>query len=74
MITASTKQRAYFQDHTIEVLMDQPLRNVIHIPRASGRLIKWGIELGEFNVKYKPRLTIKDQTLVDFVVEYTIDN
>ena len=74
MITASRKLRPYFQAHTIEVLTDQPLRNVIHSPRASGRLIKWAIELGEFDIKYKPRLAIKAQALADFVVECTIDN
>ena len=71
MITTSRKLRPYFQAHTIEVLTDQLLRNVIHSPRASGRLIKWAIELGEFDIKYKPRLAIKSQT---FMVECTIDN
>ena len=74
MITASRKLRPYFQAHTIEVLMDQPLRNIIHNPRASGRLIKWAIELGEFNIKYKPRVSIKAQSLANFMVECTIDN
>ena len=54
MITTSRKLQPYSQAHTIKILIDQPLRNVIHIPRASGRLIKWAIELGEFNIKYKP--------------------
>ena len=74
MIIASRKLRPYFQAHTIEILTDQPLRNVIHSPRASGRLIKWEIERGEFEIKYKTRLAIKAQTLADLVVECTIDN
>ena len=44
MITASGKLRPYFQDHKIEVLTDQPLRNIMHNPKASGRLIKWTID------------------------------
>nr|XP_017227468.1 PREDICTED: uncharacterized protein LOC108203223 [Daucus carota subsp. sativus] len=59
MITASRKLRPYFQSHKIEVLTDQPLRNVIHSPKASGRLIKWAI---------------KAQALADFLVECTINN
>ncbi|XP_063943205.1 uncharacterized protein LOC135150603 [Daucus carota subsp. sativus] len=69
MITASRKLRPYFQSHKIEVLTDQPLRNVIHSPKASGRLIKWAIELGEFDIRYKPRTAIKAQALADFLVE-----
>lgn len=74
LITASRKLRPYFQAHKIEVLTDQPLRNILHSPKASGRLIKWAIELGEFDIKYKPRTAIKAQALADFVVECTIDN
>ncbi|XP_063949855.1 uncharacterized protein LOC135152711 [Daucus carota subsp. sativus] len=36
IITASRKLRPYFQSHKIEFLTDQPLRNVIHSPKASG--------------------------------------
>nr|XP_017246425.1 PREDICTED: uncharacterized protein LOC108218012 [Daucus carota subsp. sativus] len=74
MITTSRKLRPYFQSHKIEVLTDQPLRNVIHSPKASGRLIKWAIELGEFDIRYKPRTAIKAQALADFLVECTISN
>nr|XP_017227761.1 PREDICTED: uncharacterized protein LOC108203368 [Daucus carota subsp. sativus] len=74
MITASRKLRPYFQSHKIEVLTDQPLRNVIYSPKASGRLIKWAIELGEFDIRYKPRTAIKAQALADFLVECTINN
>ncbi|XP_074366861.1 uncharacterized protein LOC141707523 [Apium graveolens] len=62
------------KDHKIEVLTDQPLRNILHGPKASGRLIKWAIELGEFDIKYKPRRAIKAQALADFVVECTIND
>ena len=74
MITASRKLRPYFQAHKIEVLTDQPLRNIMHSPKASGRLIKWAVELGEFEIRYKPRVAIKAQALADFLVECTIDN
>ena len=73
LITASRKLRPYFQAHRIEVLTDQPLRNIMHSPKVSGRLIKWAIELGEFDIQYKPRVAIKAQALADFVVECTID-
>ncbi|KAL8134606.1 hypothetical protein AgCh_009579 [Apium graveolens] len=74
LVMASRKLRPYFQAHQIEVLTNQPLRNIIHSPKASGRLIKWAIELGEFDIKYKPRMAIKTQALADFLVECTISN
>ncbi|XP_074336883.1 uncharacterized protein LOC141674055 [Apium graveolens] len=74
LITASRKLRPYFQAHKIKVLTDQPLRNILHSPKASIRLITWAIELGEFDIKYMPRTSIKAQALVDFMVECTIND
>ncbi|XP_077232060.1 uncharacterized protein LOC143865910 [Tasmannia lanceolata] len=69
---AARKLRPYFQAHTIKVLTDQPLRQVLHKPSTSGRLMKWAVELSEFEILYMPRLAIKAQVLADFVVECTI--
>ena len=74
LINASRKLRPYFQAHKIGVLTDQPLRNIIHSPKASERLIKWAIELGEFDIQYKPRMAIKAHALADFRVECTIND
>ncbi|XP_074341794.1 uncharacterized protein LOC141679166 [Apium graveolens] len=68
------KLRPYFQAHKIEVLTNQPMRDIIHSPKASGRLIKWAIELGEFDIKYNPMTSIEAQTLADFMVKCIIDN
>ncbi|KAL2474672.1 Ribonuclease H [Abeliophyllum distichum] len=38
---------------------------------ASGRVLKWAIELSQFDIVYKPRAAIKGQALVDFVAEFT---
>ncbi|KAK1404438.1 hypothetical protein POM88_004043 [Heracleum sosnowskyi] len=67
-------QKPIYYAHKIKVLIDQPLRNILHSPQVSGRLIKWAIELGEFDIKYKRRTAIKAQALADFMVECTIDN
>ena len=34
-------------------------------------MTKWAIELGEFDIKFMPKTTIKGQALVDFVAEFT---
>ncbi|XP_074373692.1 uncharacterized protein LOC141714046 [Apium graveolens] len=38
---------------------------------ASGRVVAWSIELGEYNLEYIPRTSIKAQALANFMVECT---
>jgi len=38
----------------------------------TGRLVKWAIELAEYEIAYEPRGPIKAQALVDFVAELTL--
>ena len=33
--------------------------------------MKWAIELSEFDIRYKPKTTIKGKILADFVMEFT---
>ncbi|GKV19329.1 hypothetical protein SLEP1_g29608 [Rubroshorea leprosula] len=51
------------------VLTNYPLRHVLHKPDLAGRLVKWSIELTEFDVEFQPRKATKAQILVDFIVE-----
>ncbi|CAL9030056.1 unnamed protein product, partial [Prunus brigantina] len=57
--------------HTIHVLTNHPLRQVLQKPETSGRLVKWAIELGEFDIHYKPRPATKGQAVADFISEFT---
>ena len=36
-----------------------------------GRIAKWGTRLGAFDVRYKPRNSVKRQVLADFVAEFS---
>ena len=47
------------------------MKQILHKPETSGRLIKWVIELSEFDIRYKPRTTVKGQILADFIMEFT---
>ena len=67
--TASQKLRPYFQAHPVVVLTDLPLRGTIHKPDLSGRMARWAMELSEYGIQYKPRLSKKGQVLVDFLAE-----
>ena len=35
-------------------------------------MVKWAVELGEFDLSYQPRPAIKAQALADFLVEFTV--
>ena len=71
LVTTSRKLRPYFQAHTIEVPTEYLMKQILHKPETSGRLMKWAIELSEFDIKYKPRATVKGQILADFIIEFT---
>ena len=66
---AAKKLHPYFQAHPIVVLIDLPLRSTIHKPDLSGRMAWWAIELSEYGIQYKPRLSKKGQVLFDFIAE-----
>ncbi|GJY17190.1 reverse transcriptase domain-containing protein [Tanacetum coccineum] len=38
-------------------------------PEVAGRLQKWIIELREYDIQYRPRISVKGQILADFIVE-----
>ncbi|GKV17643.1 hypothetical protein SLEP1_g28117 [Rubroshorea leprosula] len=71
VVTTARKLRPYFQAHPIVVLTDQPLRQILQKPECSGRLIKWAVELGEFQITFQQRSSIRAQALADFIVECT---
>ena len=71
LVVAARKFQPYFQAHEILVLTSHPLRQVLQNPEVSKRLTKWAIELGEFDIKFMPRMTIKGQARTDFIAEFT---
>ena len=74
LVMASRKLRHYFQGRDIKVITNQPLRKILHKPDLSGRLIKWAVELSQFNISYEPRKAIKAQALSNFIVECSFGN
>ncbi|KAL5547064.1 hypothetical protein UlMin_006751 [Ulmus minor] len=71
LMIAARKLRPYFQAHTIIVPTKFPLKQILQKPDTSGRLAKWSIELGEFDVLFKLRTVIKGQALIDLIAEFT---
>ena len=71
LVTATRKFRPYFQAHTIEIPTKYSMKQVLHKPETSGRLMKWAIKLSKFDIRYKPKTAIKGQVLANFVMEFT---
>ena len=71
LIVAARKLRPYFQAHPIVVVTSFPKKLVLHKPEVSGRLAKWAVELGEYDVIFRPATSIKSQVLADFVAEFS---
>ncbi|XP_027158506.1 uncharacterized protein LOC113760135 [Coffea eugenioides] len=71
LVHAARRLKPYFLAHPISVRTDQPLRQILVRPEASGRLTKWAVELGEYDLSYEPRTAIKAQALADFLAELT---
>ena len=46
------KVRPYFHSHTISALINYPLRQVLQKPDAFGHLLKWAIELSQFDIEF----------------------
>ena len=67
--TAAQKLRPYFQAHPVVVLTDLPLRGTIHKLDLSGRMARWAMELSEYGIQYKLRLSKKGQVLANFLAE-----
>nr|GEW10152.1 reverse transcriptase domain-containing protein [Tanacetum cinerariifolium] len=71
--TAAVQQlpspRTIKEAHPIVVITDQPIKQVMSRPDMAGRLQKWSIMLGEHNITYRPRMSVKGQILADFLIE-----
>ena len=71
LIVAARKLRPYFQAHPIVVVTSFPVKLVLHKPEVSGRLAKWAMELGQYDVIFQPAMAIKLQGLADFMAEFS---
>ncbi|KAM1401515.1 hypothetical protein TB2_027955 [Malus domestica] len=67
---SARKLHPYFQAHSIIVLTNHPLRQILQSLDTYGRMIKWAIALGEFDISYQPKPAEKGQAVVDFIADF----
>ncbi|XP_010666380.1 uncharacterized protein LOC104883537 [Beta vulgaris subsp. vulgaris] len=69
VVIAARKLRPYFDCHPIQVLTNQPFEKALQRTDTSGHLLKWAVELSEYDIQYRPQTAIKAQALADFITE-----
>ncbi|CAJ2659659.1 unnamed protein product [Trifolium pratense] len=71
VVMAARKLRHYFLAHSIVVRTDQPIKQLLARPDMTGRMLKWSLELSEFEIFFESRKALKAQVLADFIAEMT---
>ena len=59
LVHATRKLPHYFQTHTIYVLIEYPLQSLLKRSYYTGKIVKWGTQLGSFDIRYRLRTLVK---------------
>ncbi|KAM1394811.1 hypothetical protein ACFX2F_030813 [Malus domestica] len=71
LVVAARKLRPYFQGYSIIIMTQYPLQLVLHSPNTSQRVMKWALELGQYDLANQPCMIIQAQALADFIAKFT---
>lgn len=71
LVTTARKLRPYFLSYTIVVRTGHPLKATLGKIDTSERMLKWAVDLSQFEIEYEPRISVKCQALADFIHEGT---
>ena len=69
LVNAKKKLHHYFETHPITVITDFPIKQILSKPDLSGRLTKWAMDLGIYDICYISKVAKKRQVMIDFLVE-----
>ncbi|GJV30778.1 reverse transcriptase domain-containing protein [Tanacetum coccineum] len=69
LVHMTRRLRRYFKAHPVKVITDQPIKQILNKTEASGKLGKYAVELGTYNITFTPRNAVKGQILADFISE-----
>jgi hypothetical protein len=71
ILMTNRKLKHYILAHIVRVIPDQLLLHVLQSKEEMGQIAQWAVEIGQYDVEFIPRRTIKYQALTDFIVEWT---
>ncbi|GKE31703.1 reverse transcriptase domain-containing protein, partial [Tanacetum coccineum] len=69
LIHMTRRLRRHFKAHLVKVITEQPVKNILNNTEAFGKLAKYAVELGAYNITFIPRNAVKGQVLADFLSE-----
>lgn len=69
MVLSARRLKSYVLGFSIIVQSNLPIKDVLRKVDHLGRLLKWCIELIDYDMKYRPREAIKAQATKDFIAE-----
>jgi len=72
VVFSARRLRHYFHSFTVVVMTDLPIQKVLQKPDVTGRMVRWAVELSEFDIVYESRGSIKGQIYADFVAELSL--
>ncbi|GJZ72810.1 reverse transcriptase domain-containing protein [Tanacetum coccineum] len=67
LLHMTQRLRRYFEAHLVKVITDQPIKQILSKVEASGKLAKYVMELGAYNITFEPRNAVKGHVLADFI-------
>ena len=67
VVHATRKLPHHFQEYTVIVITQPPLRATLRGTDYTEKVAKWGIVLGAFDIKYMPRTYVKGLVLANLV-------
>ena len=53
------------------ILIEYPLQSLLKRSDFIERIAKWGTRLKSFDIRYRPRNSVKGQVLTNFIIEFT---
>ena len=62
--SVTQKLHPYFQAYQVTVL-----RSILHKIELFGRMLKWAIELSDYEITYWPKLAMKWQVMANFITK-----
>lgn len=55
-------------------MIDQPVKKILHWIETFGKILKWAVDLSEFDIKFILKTAIEAHVLANFIVELTISS
>ena len=69
VVFSARRLRHYFHSFIVVVMTNLSIQKVLQKPDVVGRMVRWAVELSEFDIQYEPRGSIKGQVYADFVAD-----